>query len=81
MPLQVLENLMGLQEGAVMISINQSWDDMVEGVVNIIVEGSALDPYFLTHGQCIEGQVIFQTGEDGQLVCRIKPPESENLPE
>ena len=80
-PIHLIQHLMGLDEGTVIISITQDWNDMVDGVVNFVAEGSALDPYFVTHGRCIEGQLEFRNEQDGSLKCTIVPPDSAEMPE
>lgn len=84
-PLVVLSEALGVTSNQVLMTVQQSYADMRDGVVEIIVEGDGLDEHFRTMGGAIQGVPKFydDTGKTELWVVPPEKPESatDNAPD
>lgn len=81
LPLAVIEEKLGLDPDMLITTMQMSYENMRSGVVELIVEGSALDDHFVTYGEAIYGEAQFHQDEAGQMLTVVPPlpdPSKEN---
>mgnify|MGYP003649453666 CR=1 FL=1 len=73
MPMVVLAEALGITSNQVLMTVQQSYDDMKDGVVELLIEGDGLDEHFRTAGAAIQGVPKFYD-DTGKTELWIVPP-------
>ena len=75
LPLTVLEHALRIQPNQVLMHVNQSFEDVQDGCVQLVIEGDGLDDYFQTSGPIKEGIAKFYDEDEKQELWVVPPPD------